>query len=702
MLFSYDKKLTKAYYKLNTFKTKLLQYLSIVLLLTVSITTNAQHVKKFTNDVLNNPRNYGEKFEKLFNLNEIPRFDPDNDENKVILQNGYTRSIIKNTHDWEPYNKRIVVTQIDVIYTKYPKNKDFWRTNYYDLLARRIQELFKLDSSLNSADFEWNIILQTDCNSELEAKNMFHGISITYFELEDMLEEDAEDIDETPEQDSIYFKRNTLKVQNFIRSQGGIGDSLVYKVFERHSEWNNALVVMDWTGSMYQYGAQAVLWHTMNFDNSGIKNFVFFNDGNDTPNEKKKIGETGGVYFAQSKNINRLTNTFYLVSKRGKGGDDPENDIEAIIRGINRFENFDELILIADNNSCMRDFQLIANLDVKVNVIVCGAKYGINPQYINLAYLTGGSIHTIEDDISHLNRMIKNKELRIENIDYSLSSEDLFQVKDKRKSLRYKSCEKYTTLTPIQMTTGLEFIDKNGGITDSTVYQVLNRHPAWQNSMIIMDWTIGMYTNSAQAVLWHKRHRKSSGIAYFAFFNDGNKLATRNKKIGRTGGIYTAKSNNIHQVIRRFEYVKRRGVGGTNTSANDLEAVITQARKYPKTKTLILCADNSTCIRDIKLLKHINIPIKVILSNINGVINPQYINLAYHSGGSLHTLTDDFYHYVFNSLKESGRNLIINGVEYTLDENDNYVFVDKELRKKDKCSKYEKDNFFSKFFGGKK
>ena len=684
---------------LTTIKAK---HIALSLLLFISMLANAQHVKKFSNDILEHPRNYGEKFEKLFNLNETPSFDPEEDEDKVILENGYTRSIIKNPEDWHPYNKHIVVTQIDVIYTKYPKNKDFWRTNYYDLLARRIQELFKLDSSLNSADFEWNIILQTDCNSEMEAKNMFHGISITYFELEDMLDEDAEDVDETPEQDSTYFKKNTLKVQNFIRSQGGIGDSLVYKVFDRHPEWTNALVVMDWTGSMYQYGAQAVLWHTMHFDNSGIKNFVFFNDGNQTPDDKKKIGETGGVYFAQAKNINRLTNTFYLVSRRGKGGDVPENDVEAILRGINRFENFDELILIADNNSCMRDFQLIANLDVKVNIIVCGARYGINPQYINLAYLTGGSIHTIEEDISHLTRKVKNKELKVEGVEYKLTSEDLFEVKDKMKSLRYKSCEEYTTLSPIQESSGLAFIDKNGGVTDSTVYQVLNRHPAWQNSMVIMDWTRGMYTNSAQAVLWHKEHRKSSGIEYFVFFNDGNKLATRNKKIGRTGGIYTAKSNNIHQVTRRFDYVKRRGVGGTNTSANDMEVIITQARKYPKIESYILCADNNTCVRDIKLLKYINTPVKVILSNITGPINPQYINLAYHSGGSLHTLTDDFYNYVFMSLKESGQSLIINGVEYRLDENDNYVFVDKELRKKDKCSKYEKDNFFSNLFGGKK
>ena len=675
-----------------------LHFISISLLLLSSLLVHAQRIPKFNKDILQHPRSYGEKFERLFNLNEVKRFNRNDYEGKVILENGYTRARIKNTSDWHPYDKHIVVTQIDVIYTKYPKNKDFWRTNYYDLLARRIQELFKLDSTLNSTDFEWNIILQTDCNSETEAKGMFHGISITYFELDDMLEEDEEEVDETLEQDTSYFKKNTLKVQNFIRSQGGIGDSLVYKVFDRHPEWKNALVVMDWTGSMYQYGAQAVLWHTQHFDNSGIKNFVFFNDGDNTPNNRKIIGKTGGVYFAQAKNINRLTNTFYLVSKKGKGGDDPENDVEAIIRGINRFEDFDELILIADNNSCMRDFSLVANLDVKVNIIVCGARYGINPQYINLAYLTGGSIHTIEDDIQHLNSKVKNKELNLTKLSYKLTGEDLFEVKDKMKNLRYKSCEEFTSLSPISMTSGLEFIDKNGGITDSTVYKVLNRHPTWQNAMVLMDWTRGMYTNSAQAVLWHKRHRKSSGIEYFIFFNDGNKLATRNKKIGRTGGIYTSKSNNIHQVTRRFEYVKRKGVGGKNTSANDLEVILTQVRKHPKIESTILIADNATCIRDIKLLKYVNAPVKVVLSNISGPINTQYINLAYHSGGSLHTLKDDFYNYVFNSLKESNRNLIINGVEYYLDENDNYVFVDKELRKKDKCTKYESGNFFNHLF----
>ena len=393
--------------------------------------------KKFSEEILNHPREHAKEFERLFNYNEIPKFVDEELPNRVVLENGYVKSKLINPQHWQPSDDKIVVTQVDIIFSKYPKDKEFWRTNYYDLLAARVKELLELDSNLNSTDFEWNLVLQTNVNNEAEAKKLFHGIAITYFEVEDMLDEDP-DLDETPIQDSTYFAQHELKVKNFIHSQGGVGDSLVLKVFDRHPEWKNALVVMDWTGSMYRYGSQAVLWHILNFETSGIRNFVFFNDGDETPDEKKIIGQTGGIYYAQAKNIDRLVNTFYLVGKRGKGGDDPENDVEALIKGMNRFENFDELILIADNNSCMRDFRLIANLDVKVNVIVCGARYGINPQYVNLAYYTGGSIHTIEEDIEHLSSMVKDSELTINNIPYKLANEDLFTLKYRNQALRFR------------------------------------------------------------------------------------------------------------------------------------------------------------------------------------------------------------------------------------------------------------------------
>jgi len=676
-------------------KTSLKAFLILVTLLLSSVFAFAQS-HKFDEDILNNPKKYGEKFERLFNLNEIGKYDTSPVNGRVILENGYTKYKFVNPSAWTPYRKNIVVTQIDVIYTKYPRNKDFWRTNYYELLSNRIKELFALDSTLNSSDFEWNIILQTDCNTEAETKKMFHGICIHYFEI-DEFENPIRSSEEAPELDSMDLSKYSLKVQNFIRSQGGIGDSLVFSTFANHPEWKKALVVMDWTGSMYNFGAQAILWHSLNFKTSGIQNFVFFNDGDGMPDQQKEIGKTGGIYFAQANNIDRLIKTFYLVGKRGKGGDEEENDVEALIKGMNRFEDFDELILIADNNSCMRDFRLIANIGVKVNVIACGTKYGINPQYVNLAYLTGGSIHTIEEEIKHLSSKINADDLELKRLTYELDKENLFRIKNPPQRMRFSQCDQFTTLKPLTIDPHLDFIEKNGGVKDSTVYTVLNRHPLWTDAAIVMDWRPDMYTQSAQAVLWHKMHPRNSGIDYFVFTNDGNRLSERQKKVGKTGGIYFMKSNNFKSVLRQCDYVAKKGRGNNSANNSMMEASIRTAQKYPDIKEVIVVVDNESCMRDFRLLKYLDKPVKVILSNIHGPINPQYINMAYKSGGSLHTNNDDFYNYVFTSLAESKQDLEINGVKYVLNSEGLFDFKDPKLRGKKDCKVSTKVRLLDRF-----
>lgn len=680
----------------NHKETKInLKTLIIILLVVIFLPVFGQQ-EKFSKEILDNPKNFSTEFEKLFNYNEIKTFDNSKKAGRVVLENGYVKSEIKNPQDWLPYNNKVIVTQIDIIFTKYPKNKDFWRTNYYELLANRVKELLKIDSSLNSSNFEWNLVLQTGCETETEAKNMFHGISIKYFEVEDLMSE--REIDETPMQDSSYFIDHALKVANYIRSQGGIGDSVIYKVLERQKGWKNALVVMDWTGSMYKYGAQAVLWHTLNFNTSGIKNFVFFNDGNNMPDERKSIGETGGVYYSQAKNLDRLINTFYLVGNNGNGGDVPENDFEAIIKGMNRFEDFDELILIADNNSCVRDFALLENIDVKVNIIVCGFSGVINPQYVNLAYHTGGSVHTMEDDIDHLNKLVKDDVMVIDNIKYKLDTDDFFRMQYQSGSVQFSTCEDMMNVGTLKPNPHLEFLERHGGITDSTVYKVLDRHPLWQNSVVVLDFTKEMYTTSSQAILWHKLNKRKSGIDDFVFFNDGNKLQKRKKKVGKTGGIYSDKSSNVKRVERRLDYISKRGNGGTDDANNDIEALLYAATKYRDAKEIILIADNRSCMRDYSLLKLLNIPIKVIITNVNGPINPQYLNLAYQTGGSIHTLNDDIYDYVFTTTKESNRNLLIDGIEYRLNKDNEFELVDMSKKLDCECSKYSKKGFLNNLF----
>ena len=60
------------------------------------------------------------------------------------------------------------------------------------------------------------------------------------------------------------------------------------------------MVVADWTGSMYAYGSQALKWHNLNLEKSGLSYFTLFNDGDRKPQRKKKVGITDGIYHEEA------------------------------------------------------------------------------------------------------------------------------------------------------------------------------------------------------------------------------------------------------------------------------------------------------------------------------------------------------------------------------------------------------------------
>jgi Leucine-rich repeat (LRR) protein len=181
-------------------------------------------------------------------------------------------------------------------------------------------------------------------------------------------------------------------------------DSVVWKVMERHPEWVDALVVNDWTGSMYGYGAQVVHWHINNYRLSGIRFLTLFNDGDNKTNASKVIGETGGIYSAEASDIPTILNLFNLVRINGSGGDRQENDVEAILESMKRFPNHKEVILIADNLACIRDIELAVKINKPVRVIVCGyiKEVGVNPHLAYLAKITNGGLYTLTQDIENL------------------------------------------------------------------------------------------------------------------------------------------------------------------------------------------------------------------------------------------------------------------------------------------------------------
>jgi hypothetical protein len=181
------------------------------------------------------------------------------------------------------------------------------------------------------------------------------------------------------------------------------------------NKFKNKIIVTDITGSMYGYTEQVMLWHALNFSKEGDKKYLFFNDGDGKLTGQKVIGSTGGLYFCQGqiKDFNTIINTMRKGMRNGGGGEYPENDVEALLAAEVHRNEGDEIFLIADNYSPVRDLKLMKELNVPIRIILCGVEDGgssfwgkqekiINEEYLNLAHATNGSIHLIKQDIYEL------------------------------------------------------------------------------------------------------------------------------------------------------------------------------------------------------------------------------------------------------------------------------------------------------------
>lgn|GEM_PF-1335292 len=257
----------------------------------------------------------------------------------------------------------------------------------------------KLPDIANRENIEYARIVQTGCQFDYQGADLLHGFILEIDPA--MMARRGSEIAFI----ETYFTAHEDELTKLLNKETGDA-SVVNKVFERNPQWAEALVVTDVTGSMMPYVGQLVVWHRLNLLKSQIKFFEFFNDGDATPDHKKITGSTGGIYPVSTNKIDELRSTLTRAIAGGSGGDGPENDFEALIRGLKDCPTCKDIVLIADNNSPVRDFELLKNIDRPVRVILCGTSSGyINLEYLELARVTGGSVHTMEKDIENLMKM---------------------------------------------------------------------------------------------------------------------------------------------------------------------------------------------------------------------------------------------------------------------------------------------------------
>lgn len=352
----------------------------LVLLLFLPISLFAQ--VKFSPQMLNEPRKHKRALEEAFNWQEVGQWKRPSKQDPV-LEYGYASGDFNKgaNINVDPAN----IDTIQIIFTQYPKWKIKWVNNYHELLAERVKSILKLNPGLNAAKITWQCIVQTKCNSVEEARSLFHGARF--------VGKGRVIATGNPGDPLAAFKAYEKEI-------GGITDSTAFNIVSKTELPNKAILVIDWTASMHQYGLQVLMWHTLNQARSPFIGMVLFNDGNMKADNTKTPGKTGGVYIHDLTSPEDLVKVMRLVQQQGVGGDNQENDVEAIVEAIKEYPNAENVILIADNNSCMRDIQIVKKVSKPVFPVMCGVLGKvINPQYVKLAYDTKGGIFTIDEQL---------------------------------------------------------------------------------------------------------------------------------------------------------------------------------------------------------------------------------------------------------------------------------------------------------------
>lgn len=379
------------------------------------------------------------------------------------------------------------VYRIDYVASSYHHSVSDYQKN---LDARRWEQLYVYAKINKEDDFETNVYYQTSAKTEEDAAKLFHGFVVYYGEpastvhstalsyLPTMMNTIAEK-EITKETKSIVLTKpkslDTVFVGDITSSRmkeltakntkenvivewqydsigrnklyyntrfyltkvsagvfiayNALKDKSLLQMFRRFDTDKNTLIVTDMTGSMSPYYSQLMLWHALRNESKRKENYVFFNDGDIKPDYEKIIGSTGGLYSVKTDQLFEVYNTMNTCMKKGGGGDCPENNFEAVLHGIEKYDSIQKIILICDNWAVPRDRELLANINIPIDFVMCGTSLGMNPAYLNMAHQNKGKIHTIEKSITHLDKLELGEKFSIGSRTYILRKGGIVEMK---------------------------------------------------------------------------------------------------------------------------------------------------------------------------------------------------------------------------------------------------------------------------------
>lgn len=290
------------------------------------------------------------------------------------------------------------ITGVDLVYTDYPPGEDLRELN-----RKRLLELYMYcPNAFNHSVVRWRVVKQTGVKSKTDLSRYFHGFVIYYRPLIPFLTEKS------------YFQKVMTEKVVF-------QDSTLLKVFARNKHWKQMICVTDVTGSMSPYTTQLLAWLKYNEQLQTFKQFVFFNDDDEASNDQTKALDSLGIWSLESTNADKILNKMLFAMSHGSHY---ENNLEAIFYAVKKYPgNIKNIVMIADNWEDPCDMFLLPKLkalNIPIRIIICGVNSVLNKNYLDIAYATNGSVHTMEEDLIEMGNMSSGRTFTLSGLKFKL------------------------------------------------------------------------------------------------------------------------------------------------------------------------------------------------------------------------------------------------------------------------------------------
>ena len=392
-----------------------------------------------------NKTTFSDQFKSSFNNNIIHKENyvlvESTGLNKVVIPFHFDKTKTEFTSDSLLKINPKKIRSVEYIY--YSNNDKKYQAKLNNARVDTLLSLYKNRFKSAKGAYYSTIIL----SSEHVVRTQFTGFVISYERsTKENFEVMKSIIDGSVISETSCFNLDTLKgygyvLPHFSPHYHSKELNTVAHVMQRNASWDNVMVV-DVTGSMTPYVSQYMKWLRLKFNKSENQSFVFFNDGNDNLSRfnPKKIGSTGGLYpisnYSSQYGFNKIRQTLEKAMMNGNGGDCPENNIEALLLAEQKYPYAKNIVMVADNFATPRDMRLVKKLTKPVNVILCGVKdSNVNTAYVNLAFKTKGSVHTIEQSLDELYKLKEGEEFDFMGKIYVVQKEGVVTLESVEKTI---------------------------------------------------------------------------------------------------------------------------------------------------------------------------------------------------------------------------------------------------------------------------